>query len=238
MELLTGGKLGELFVALAFGCGAGLTHLYIDGSGEVNPCNLVPISFGNLTQERLEPILEKMEKHFCKPRTRCVGQMLSRHIPDGRLPTSPQISARICKEHLPRNHAVPKFVKIQNETRERAGQEELRSAYDSIGQYYDEFWLVQAGKPTEELLAKVSFDGNDHILEAGCGTGFATALLAEKTKSGCVTAVDLSEEMLREAHATDLDKFLMTNVIGQDNLGGDICTAFSRRNVENVWQER
>ena len=54
--------------AEAFGCGAGLTHLFIDGSGEVCPCNLIPLSFGNVTRDSLETILERMGKHFSRPR--------------------------------------------------------------------------------------------------------------------------------------------------------------------------
>jgi MoaA/NifB/PqqE/SkfB family radical SAM enzyme len=70
----------------AFGCGAGLTHLYIDGSGEVCPCNFVPLSFGNIADEPLVNILDRMGCYFCKPRTECVGQLLSRHISAEKLP--------------------------------------------------------------------------------------------------------------------------------------------------------
>ena len=38
----------------AFGCGAGLTHLYIDGSGEVCPCQLAPLSFGNISRPTVD----------------------------------------------------------------------------------------------------------------------------------------------------------------------------------------
>ncbi|MCE5251059.1 radical SAM protein, partial [bacterium] len=58
----------------AFGCGAGLTHLYIDGSGELCPCNLVPLSFGNVTREPLKDILDRMGSCFTKPRTVCAGR--------------------------------------------------------------------------------------------------------------------------------------------------------------------
>ncbi|OHB83747.1 MAG: hypothetical protein A2V98_11755, partial [Planctomycetes bacterium RBG_16_64_12] len=60
----------------AFGCGAGLTHLYVDGSGEVCPCQLVPLSFGNVAREPLALILERMGRHFRKPRAGCAGRLL------------------------------------------------------------------------------------------------------------------------------------------------------------------
>ena len=70
----------------AFGCGAGLTHLYIDGSGELCPCNLVPLSFGNITREPLEGILERMGRHFARPRPACVGRTLTPHAGEWPLP--------------------------------------------------------------------------------------------------------------------------------------------------------
>jgi MoaA/NifB/PqqE/SkfB family radical SAM enzyme len=75
----------------AFGCGAGLTHLYIDGSGEVCPCNLVPLSFGNIRSQSLESILDDMAVHFSKPRCNCVGKILSGRIPEGETPAPPEV---------------------------------------------------------------------------------------------------------------------------------------------------
>lgn len=184
----------------AFGCGAGLTHLYIDGSGEVCPCNLIPISFGNVTQESLDRILDKMACHFCKPRASCVGRLLARHIPDGQLPTLPEISHEICREHLPQQHAVPRFFQIRSEVQEEVGQRELQSAYDQIHEHYDAFWVKEAGKPVVNLINKLPLKRNERVLEAGCGTGFATLLLAGKLGNPSnITAVDLSEGMLTEA---------------------------------------
>ncbi|HAU36740.1 MAG TPA: hypothetical protein DCX07_03360, partial [Phycisphaerales bacterium] len=66
----------------AFGCGAGLGHLYIDGSGEVCPCNLVPLSFGNILRRPLEDILGDMGECFGRARPSCVARPLAPHIPD------------------------------------------------------------------------------------------------------------------------------------------------------------
>lgn len=184
----------------AFGCGAGLTHLYVDGSGEVCPCNLVPLSFGNVAREPLQRILAKMGRYFCKPRLSCVGRLLAPHIPDGELPTPPQVSLRICEEALPVAHELPRFFRVRSEARGEVGRDELRSAYDRVWGDYEEFWLTEAGKPIEDLIARIPFGGMKRIFEAGCGTGFATVRLAGRLgASGRVTAVDLSEGMLTEA---------------------------------------
>jgi MoaA/NifB/PqqE/SkfB family radical SAM enzyme/ubiquinone/menaquinone biosynthesis C-methylase UbiE len=184
----------------AFGCGAGISHLYIDGSGEVCPCNFVPLSFGNITQEPLHRILDRMGCCFCKPRTSCVGQTLSKHIHGGQLPLNPKESARVCENHLPKAHSVPRFFQIRAQAKEEVGKTELQSAYDRIHRDYDRFWLKEAAKPIAELAAKIQFTGLENIFEAGCGTGFATVLIAKKLKdSASITAVDLSEGMLAEA---------------------------------------
>jgi len=186
----------------AFGCGAGLTHMYIDGSGEVCPCNLVPLSFGNVTREPLVEILDRMGAHFCKPRNGCVGKILSRHVGDGPLPLSPEISARICAEHLPERHEVPRFFKVRSEAQGDVGAEELKTAYNRIHGDYDTFWVCEAGKPVQDLVNRMSFGGRQRIFEAGCGTGFATVLIADRVgASGEIVAADLSEGMLEEARA-------------------------------------
>ena len=184
----------------AFGCGAGLTHLYIDGSGEVCPCNLVPLSFGNLTQQPFQQIVDRMGRHFCRPRTGCVGRLLVKHFPGIGLPTCPEKSEAICESHLPRTHALPTFFRIRDEVEgEEVGAPELRAAYNRVHEDYDEFWLVAAAKPVDDLVQKMSWRGSETVFEAGCGTGYATALLARR--SARVLAVDLSEAMLSEAQA-------------------------------------
>ena len=184
----------------AFGCGAGITHLYIDGSGEVCPCNLVPLSFGNITHEPLPEILSRMGCFFQKPRPKCVGHILSEHIDSDRWPTSPQASNVICEKYLPSSHSVPRFFQIRSEAQGEIGREELKSAYNQIHEYYDEFWLKEAAEPIVDLLERLSLSGDADVFEAGCGTGFASVLIAEQLKEpASIMAVDLSEGMLAEA---------------------------------------
>jgi MoaA/NifB/PqqE/SkfB family radical SAM enzyme/SAM-dependent methyltransferase len=181
----------------AFGCGAGLTHLYIDGSGDVCPCNLVPIAFGNILHEPLREILDRMGCHFRQPRPGCVGQLLSRRIGDGPLPTPPRRSQELCRRFLPAEHALPAFFRTRQEARDVAGVTELSQAYDRVHDDYDDFWLVQAGKPVVELVEKLRLSGSETVFEAGCGSGFGTALLASRlARGGRITAVDISEGML------------------------------------------
>jgi len=181
----------------AFGCGAGLTHMYIDGSGEVCPCNLVPISFGNIANESLDAILAKMACHFRKPRTCCVGHMLAGKIPQDHLPTPCEVSDKLCEENLPKSHAIPRFFQTQLDATEEVGRDELQSAYDRVYDDYDEFWLSKAAQAIEDLADKLTWRGDQRVFEAGCGTGYGTALLA--SRGGSVLAADISEGMISVA---------------------------------------
>jgi MoaA/NifB/PqqE/SkfB family radical SAM enzyme/protein-L-isoaspartate O-methyltransferase len=194
----------------AFGCGAGLTHLYVDGSGEVCPCNLVPLSFGNVTAQPFRQILDRMGNFFCRPRTGCLGRLLVKHFPATGLPAGPGQSEEICRKYLPSRHALPAFFRLRDKVRDQdAGQPELQSAYDKIHGNYDEFWLVEAAGPVDDLVRELSWSGAEKAFEAGCGTGYGTAQLARR--ASLVLAVDLSPEMLAEARAR-IEREGLTNV--------------------------
>ncbi len=183
-----------------FGCGAGLTHLYVDGSGEVGPCNLVPLSFGNIRRDPLDDILQEMGRCFRRPRTSCIGQVLSPFIAGDRFPLPPEESRRLCREHLPRRHEVPRFFRVREASTGSVGSRELREAYDGIHRHYDDFWVVRAGRPVRELVKRLGLGGGERVFEAGSGTGYATLLLAGAVAGGGrVTAVDLSRGMTAEA---------------------------------------
>ena len=141
-----------------------------------------------------------MGLYFRKPRPGCVGHIVCPHVGGAQLPLSPEASAGLCDQYLPVRHRLPLFFRTRKEAREELGQEELRNAYDGIHQFYDEFWLKEAAKPVESLVAALQLKGTGRVFEAGCGTGYGTVLLAERLqKKENLMAVDLSEGMLTEA---------------------------------------
>lgn len=191
----------------AFGCGAGLTHLYVDGSGEVSPCNLVPLSFGNVLNRPLNAILAEMGNLFVKPRTECIGKVLNPHIPSTTLPAPPDLSKAICEKHLPQSHPTPEFCRVQQRMQTRVGHTELKKAYNQINIFYDQFWLGQAGAPIRQLIDRLNLTGRERVFEAGCGTGYGTARLAQRLRhADQITAVDLSEGMLAQAERRAKDR--------------------------------
>jgi trans-aconitate 2-methyltransferase len=53
----------------------------------------------------------------------------------------------------------------------------------------------------KKVLARVSLRGDERLLDAGCGTGRLTRDLLEALPNGHVVALDVSQNMLDEAHA-------------------------------------
>jgi MoaA/NifB/PqqE/SkfB family radical SAM enzyme len=45
----------------------GLSHLYVDSHGNVNPCVFLPVTFGNITDEDFEPIYLRMREAIPRP---------------------------------------------------------------------------------------------------------------------------------------------------------------------------
>lgn len=84
-----------------FGCGAGFHHLFVDAIGNVCPCDLTPLSFGNLLDESLEDIWLRMGELFDLPRCGCfmkeVCSKAANWINGQKLPLSTEESMSLCK---------------------------------------------------------------------------------------------------------------------------------------------
>ncbi|MBN1846153.1 MAG: radical SAM protein [Sedimentisphaerales bacterium] len=94
-----------------FGCGAGFHHLFIDAVGNVCPCDLTPLSFGNVLDEPLEEIWLKMDEWFDLPRCGCLMKEICTQIADlakGRkFPLDRQASMNVCNS-LERPGCLPR----------------------------------------------------------------------------------------------------------------------------------
>jgi trans-aconitate 2-methyltransferase len=60
---------------------------------------------------------------------------------------------------------------------------------------YDRLSALQAAM-AEEVLSLLKLEGNEHILDIGCGNGKTTAEIAARVPHGSVTGVDASAEMV------------------------------------------
>jgi ubiquinone/menaquinone biosynthesis C-methylase UbiE len=107
---------------------------------------------------------------------------------------------KLCNKYLPKKHSFPRFFQVQSEAKEEVGQKEIISAFDRIHEFYDAFWLKEAGRPIMDLVDRLLFTGAEAVLEAGCGTGYATVLIADRLQDPAdFIAADISEGMLAEA---------------------------------------
>ena len=89
-----------------FGCTAGGTdRFYVNAKGDVQPCEFLNITFGNIREEPFETIYERMRSTFEVPGDAWLCEKYARHIhalhqASGvkSLPLDPELSARIYRE--------------------------------------------------------------------------------------------------------------------------------------------
>ncbi|MFQ5777011.1 MAG: class I SAM-dependent methyltransferase [Terriglobia bacterium] len=72
------------------------------------------------------------------------------------------------------------------------------------------------------MLAGMEFAPEDKILDLGCGTGWLSAILADKVPRGQVIGIDLSDEMIRQARKRYADHVnLMFNAGSAEDIPWD-----------------
>lgn len=84
-----------------FGCGAGLGSIYIDATGNVTPCPFVGLGLGNVKEESVASIYEKMKKCFLQPKDYCLSRAVKNEVEknfQGQFPLNKEISEKILKK--------------------------------------------------------------------------------------------------------------------------------------------
>ena len=56
----------------------------------------------------------------------------------------------------------------------------------------------------EQAIEWMALPTGAHVLDVGCGSGWATRLMAEKTSSGRVVGIDIADEMIKLARETSV----------------------------------
>ena len=79
-----------------FGCNAGVLHLYISATGDVWPCDFVPLFFGNVVRESLKDIYARMKAATGASYRRCWAKRIAGSLQDRELPLDLQDSMKFC----------------------------------------------------------------------------------------------------------------------------------------------
>lgn len=95
-----------------FGCGAGNQHSYISASGELSPCDFVPMSFGNVKEESIKKLWSEMNNYIGKPKIGCFAQKVNEEVfklSEGVLPLKKAKAVVICMEN--KSDKYPKYYR-------------------------------------------------------------------------------------------------------------------------------
>jgi len=92
-----------------FGCSAGLLHSYVTASGELCPCDFIPLSFGNVLKDNLKELYDRMSRAAGIPKPSCLAMEIAPHLRGKKLPLSPEESTGLCRSGQSREY--PRFFR-------------------------------------------------------------------------------------------------------------------------------
>lgn len=96
-----------------FGCGAGTQHSYISSSGELYPCDFVPMSFGNVRLENVSKLWMEMNGAIGNPKIGCFAMKINNRIKtmaNGKLPLCKEDSVALCRKN--QSKEFPDFYRV------------------------------------------------------------------------------------------------------------------------------
>jgi MoaA/NifB/PqqE/SkfB family radical SAM enzyme len=99
--------------AQRYGCGAGTQHSYLDASGNLYPCDFVPLSFGNIRDQPIAGLWRDMHKQIGMPRQGCmIMELYSKQLLSDKVsfPVAPPQSETFVRQ-LDVMHHMPGFYR-------------------------------------------------------------------------------------------------------------------------------
>ena len=195
-----------------FGCGAAHSHIYIDGTGEVSPCNMLPVSYGNIASEDLASIITRMQAAIKNPCRTCLAYVLREFFSDHARELKPTPAHDISALPLV-DEPLPRFFQLlEDQNREVSGTAEIVSGYSDASSTYDDYWLSVASAPIDNMFNRLAIVPGSSGVDCGCGTGYTTAGLAAAVgPTGCVLGIDITPAMISKAQRRT-DEYNLTNV--------------------------
>jgi MoaA/NifB/PqqE/SkfB family radical SAM enzyme len=92
-----------------FGCGAGILHSYISSTGDLWPCDFVPLSFGNVLKEGVKQTYSRMMSEAGIPKTYCWARAIAKKLKAKELPLRTEESIELCRACQSRSY--PRFFR-------------------------------------------------------------------------------------------------------------------------------
>ena len=95
------------------GCAGGYNHIFVDAGGNICPCDFTPLSFGNVKNEKVKVIYERMKTEFQTPKNCCFMSDNYKTIGKnfkGELPFQRDESIKILNEC--KKSETPKFYRL------------------------------------------------------------------------------------------------------------------------------
>lgn len=85
------------------------------------------------------------------------------------------------------------------------GHEQLRTEFNEWAAAGKGESMERGHRPVgEQAIARMAVGADARVLDVGCGSGWATRLLAESAVNGSVTGIDISDEMIRVARESSV----------------------------------
>lgn len=81
----------------------------------------------------------------------------------------------------------------------------IKDNFSKYAKFYDRYSIIQ-NRCADILVDTIDRNGFDSILDIGCGTGYFTKLLKNKFPDAAITAIDISEKMIKIARQKLLDE--------------------------------
>jgi ubiquinone/menaquinone biosynthesis C-methylase UbiE len=129
--------------------------------------------------------------------------------------TTGSLSCSKCSESFPIDNGIPRLLP---KTLLEAQRDEMKARDDQVAQYDSNTFLKLFGKfEIPKTLRELAPSDQDRLLEAGCGTGRMTQILAETVEE--LISVDFSFESLQ----SNRQKLISAEVHNVDLVQADIC---------------
>lgn len=95
-----------------FGCGAGNQHSYISATGDLYPCDFLPMNFGNVRNQKIQKLWLEMKESIGDPKIGCYAQKVNMRVykeARGKLPLQTGKSKEICNQN--KSDIFPKYYR-------------------------------------------------------------------------------------------------------------------------------